>query len=223
MPNLANGIACFGPSLFVSAAFSLSLTSSSLCNYLVLDGDNVWRGPPFNVRAIGFWCYEQTDGNRYSYANELDNYDSAFESARAMGLVANIMGFCVLCIYIISGCIPLPAIAWYVTGLAALLTGFFEGMKFMMLQSELFCDGSGLGCSYYKGGRCSIASIVLWFVASLMTCAMGKQRKEERHDNRDERQEDNRQEDDDKKGKDDDKKDEEQAADKPKEGDDESA
>jgi hypothetical protein len=122
----SNGIACFGPSLFVSAAFVLSLTATSLCNFLELDDTNVLKGA--NVAEIGFWCYERSNGDRYGYSNELDdNMDSKFEAARSMGLIANILGFFVWIIYLLAACIPMPAVVFVGTGFVCLFTCMFEG------------------------------------------------------------------------------------------------
>jgi hypothetical protein len=68
------------------------------------------------------------------------------------------------------------------------------GLKFLMLQSTYFCEGGNKGCSISTGARCSISAIVFWFVASLMTCAHAKERKnaakDDKGDNREERQDD---------------------------------
>ncbi|KAL7576921.1 hypothetical protein ACA910_006679 [Epithemia clementina (nom. ined.)] len=193
MPSLANGILCFGPSLFVSAAFTLSLFSSSLCNFYEVDVSSSNIPIADNVQAIGFWCYEGINGNRSQYPSNLD-LDSEFETARALGLTANIIGFIVFLVYLFAGCIPFPAKIFVLTGFLCMMACMFEGFKFWLGRSTTFCDsqitGLTLDCSMDAAAKCSISSAVLWFMAGLMTCAHGKERMAAQERRRDERAED---------------------------------
>ena len=127
----ANGILCFGPSLFVSAAFCLSLVSTSLCNFLKLDDDNFFRVPRaqnVGVRAIGFWCFEDVGGSRREYSGSvMGNLDDDFDVARGLGFTANIVGFLIWLIYLFASCIPFPPKIFLLTGLFCFITCMFEG------------------------------------------------------------------------------------------------
>lgn len=168
----ANGILCFGPSFFVSAAWILSIASSTLCNFFQLDEDNE-RSNLF--QSIGFWCYEVSgSGTRYSYKDV--DFDDNFQKARAFGTTANVLGFVVWLFYLFAACIRFPPTFFIFAGLLCMFTCLFEGLKFWMNKSTFFCDGNNLGCSIDTAAKCGISAAVLWFVAFLMTCAHAAER-----------------------------------------------
>lgn len=197
--GLANGILCCGPSIFVSAAFCLSIVSTSLCNFFELDIDNQFRKTA-NVQAIGFWCWEGANGNRYEYSGVLEAaQDQDFDYARAFGFTANIAGMVIWLIYLFAACIPFPSKVFMCTGMLCHIVCMFEGFKFWLKRSTAFCDSDSamvLGCTMDTGAYCSISAAVLWFLAGCMTCAHGKERmgvEEER--NSDDREQPNEPED----------------------------
>ena len=171
-----NGFLCFGPSAFISAAFCLSLFSSSLCNFVRLDDDNILRDTDFEFDKIGFWCFETTlNDNRYAMT-ELSTLDTNLERARKFGITANVFGFCVWMIYLFASCRRLPPKVFIFAGFLCYLACFFEGFKFWILRSRFFCDGDRLGCTIDRGGNCAISAIVLWFFAGKLVCAHTKER-----------------------------------------------
>jgi hypothetical protein len=170
----SSGIFCLGPSLIISAAFILSLYSSSICDFVELDDDNVLRETLFEPRAVGLWCYQQVgSGDRYELPDELE--DDELDQARAFSMTANCCGFIAWVFYLFAACVPFPPPLFLLAGLACVMACFFEGMKFWILRSG-FCDGDNLGCSMDTGGRLAISACVFWFVASLLTCGHAKER-----------------------------------------------
>jgi hypothetical protein len=173
-PSGVNGICCIGPSMLVSAAFILSLYSTSVCDFVELDEDNVIRDFAFQPRAVGLWCYQQEgSGNRYELPNELE--DDELTQARAFSMTANSCGFIAWILYLFAACLPFPPPVFLVAGLACFMACLFEGLKFWILRSK-FCDGDLKGCSMDTGGKLAISACVFWFVASLMTCGHAKER-----------------------------------------------
>mmetsp|Transcript_22784 Transcript_22784/g.49738 ORF Transcript_22784/g.49738 Transcript_22784/m.49738 type:complete len:223 (-) Transcript_22784:169-837(-) len=180
MPALRNGIACLGPSLFASVAFCLGLVASSLCNFVELDSTNALQvNPIYNVRSIGFWCYESESGSRYEYNDLYENrWDDKFEVARSLGLTANCIGFVVWLIYLCAGCIKMPSPVFASIGCLCMCACMFEGFKLWIFRSTFFCDrGNGFGgCSLDTGARCTISAVVFWFVAMCMSSAHAVER-----------------------------------------------
>lgn len=163
---------CFAPTTLISAGFCLSLFASMLCNFVRLDDDNELRLEN-RVDKIGFYCWEPTwTDNRFSMSDF--TFDEQFERARRFSITANVFGFVVWLIYLIAGCKDFPPKVFVMCANFCYIACFFEGFKFWMLRSTFFCDDSSegnealdrtLGCKYDTGGRCSIAAIVIWFVA----------------------------------------------------------
>mmetsp|Transcript_10441 Transcript_10441/g.13817 ORF Transcript_10441/g.13817 Transcript_10441/m.13817 type:complete len:215 (+) Transcript_10441:119-763(+) len=181
MGFLANGIACLGPSTFVSLAFCLGLVATASCSFVRLDDDNFLRvsridGAGFG--SVGFWCYRQVNSDsRYDYPSLVEDvWDDKFEAARALGMTANCLGFAIWLIYLCAGCMRFPPTVFLAVGCLCFLACLFEGLKFMIFKSSFFCDGDNRGCELDTGGRCSICAIVFWFVAWCMTMAHVKER-----------------------------------------------
>jgi hypothetical protein len=173
-PSGANGIFCIGPSTIVSAAFFLSIYSSSVCDFVELDEDNALRETIFEPRAVGLWCYQQVgSGDRYELPDWME--DDGLTKARAFSTTANSCGFIAWLLYLFAACVPFPPPVFLVAGLACFMACLFEGLKFWILRSG-FCDGDNLGCSMDTGGKLAISACVFWFVASLMTCGHAKER-----------------------------------------------
>ena len=104
--------------------------SSSLCNFLSLNEDNQAR-QVFDVRSIGFWCFETEEGRRFEYSGDLDEFDDRFEAARGLGFTANIFGFVIWLVYHAAACFAYPPPVFWVTAFFCFLTCMFEGTTYV--------------------------------------------------------------------------------------------
>jgi hypothetical protein len=87
----------------------------------------------------------------------------------------SVLGFIVWLATLFLVCMPSKLLIMW--GFFALVTCLFEGMKWWILRSTTFCDGSDLGCSMDTAGAVSIAAACCWFVATLLICASGATKK----------------------------------------------
>lgn len=104
--------------------------------------------------------------------------DSFTRSARAFGVLAAIIGGICMIILWFSACIAMEVWQWRVVSGFILLSCFFEGLTFLMFNSNL-CNtlcyemvDIQSKCSLAWGARTAIAALVFWFVAGVSTWFM---------------------------------------------------
>jgi len=120
------------------------------------------------AQSFGLWCY--TANNGVLYSTQGIELDSKFEAARGLGTATLALGFCVWLFYVFAGCCRFGPTTFRIVGLLCFCCSLFQGLVFLVKKSEVCSDWCGLD----TGGNCAIAAIVLWFVASNMSCAAGK-------------------------------------------------
>ena len=130
-PVSKNGLACLGPSTFVSLAFCLGLIASALCDFVRLDEDNRDR-KIFLIESAGLWCHTSTiDGGRYEYSTIQENQvlDDTFDATRSLSLTANILGFVLWLLFLFAGCLKFPPAVFALASCLAMCATLFEGTK----------------------------------------------------------------------------------------------
>jgi hypothetical protein len=176
-PN-ANGPMWFGPGLFSTIAFSLTVAANSGCKFVSVDND-LSQGASYpsalmvasiGVKSIGLWCFEDSFGNTYS-TNDLEG-DSKFEAARGLGTTASVLGFILWVVYLVAGCVRFPPMGFKLAGVSAVLIAMFQGLVFLVYKAQI-CDV--YSCSLDTGGKCAISSVVFWFICGLLSCAVGEE------------------------------------------------
>lgn len=123
--------------------------------------------------SFGLWCY--TAQNGFLYSSQYVELDSKFEAARALGTTTICLGFCVWLFYLLAGCCRFGPMTFRIVGFFCFCCSVFQGLVFLVKKSAVCSDWCGLD----TGGNCAIAAIVLWFIASNMSCAAGKLPEEE--------------------------------------------
>jgi hypothetical protein len=166
---------CFGPSLFASIAFILSIVTNSQCYLVDLDDDNLLRSLPGiqEIDSVGLWCYEATNGNNYDIT-DFEFLGSKLEAARGLGTTALFLGCCIWIAYLVAACVPFPPMVFKVMGGLCILTCLFQGLVFLIFKADEICDGDNRGCSLGIGGNCGVAAVVFWFLAGIFSCTAGK-------------------------------------------------
>lgn len=102
-------------------------------------------------------------------------FDSKFEAARALGGTTLALGLCVWIFYILAGCCRFGPLAFRIVGFFCFCCCLFQGLVFLVNQSVV----CAVECGLDTGGNCGIAATVLWFFATIMSCAAGKRPEDE--------------------------------------------
>jgi uncharacterized protein YhhL (DUF1145 family) len=170
-----NGLlSLIGPNLFGTAAFCLSISANSLCQFVQPETEDFLAGFPLVPESVGLWCYEANNGAQYSL-RDIAVEDSKYKAARALGTTANVMGFIIWLVFIFTSCIPVPAPVFYFMSFLCILNCLFQGLVFLIFKSDI-CDA---GCSLDTGGKCAIAATVFWFLTALTSCKTAKKKEPE--------------------------------------------
>eukprot|EP00804_Cyclotella_cryptica_P008410 CCRYP_003930-RB/>CCRYP_003930-RB protein AED:0.10 eAED:0.10 QI:268/1/1/1/0/0/5/732/192 len=170
--KLANGICCFGPATFVSAAFILSQFGSKGCEFLSF-GNSDDIATYFNknqVTGAGFYCYHTLSGIDYYYSDNLAFSDQVAFVQR-MGIATTVLGATAWGFYIIASCIRFPPPIWLFVSMLLTATCVCEGLCFRFFDAPV-CNITE--CSLGKSSKCSLSACVFWGLSSFMTCAVFK-------------------------------------------------
>lgn len=135
--------------------------------------DSIFSWGGFEPVSFGLYCYTAASGVLYDTRDF--TFDSKFEAARALGTTTLALGFCVWLFYLFAGCCRFGPMTFKIVGFFCFCCTIFQGLVFLVKKS-VACSG---WCGLDTGGNCAIAATVLWFVASIMSCAAGKGPEEE--------------------------------------------
>mmetsp|Transcript_34892 Transcript_34892/g.83421 ORF Transcript_34892/g.83421 Transcript_34892/m.83421 type:complete len:196 (+) Transcript_34892:73-660(+) len=171
--KLANGIACFGPSFFVTVAFILSQSAQRKCNYVSIDGggSNILDGVPRALDKAGVYCWQGVGGGNYLYGQSaLDQFEGT-DATRDLSLATTVMGATAWTVFFLAGCVRFPPAVWMLMSAVLVATTVTEGLVYQRMLHNLYCDGGGV-CSRGPGAKCAIAAMAFWSLSSIMCCGV---------------------------------------------------
>ena len=130
------------------------------------------------IQYAGIYCWRSTTGIDFTYGDVYE-YSAEHELARKMALSTTVMGATVFGAFFLSSCVRFPPAVWLLISLTLVATCICEGMIFMMFNS-LWCQNTD--CGLATSSRCGISAVVFWFISSLMSCGIYKERKDKEAD-----------------------------------------
>jgi hypothetical protein len=175
--NSASGFLCFGPSVFALIALILSIFANARCHFVDISPWDIFDQLPFAPVSLGLWCFTTANGDQYSIADY--QFDNKFQAARALGVTTNALGWIIIVFYFIAGCVRFSPNAFRLVGFFGICASMFQGLVFLVLQSDV----CAVGCSLDTGGKCGIAACVMWFLTGLFSCGVGKEAEDKRGGN----------------------------------------
>ncbi|KAL7474822.1 hypothetical protein ACHAW6_000773 [Cyclotella cf. meneghiniana] len=170
--KLANGICCFGPATFVTAAFILSQFGSKGCEFLSF-GNSDDIATKFNknqVTGAGFSCYHTLGGLEYYYTDFVPFREEVI-SVQRLSIATTVLGAIAWALYIFASCIRYPSPVWLFISMLLTATCICEGLCFKFFDAPVCYITE---CSLGKSSKCSLAACVFWGLSSFMTCAVFK-------------------------------------------------
>jgi len=164
-------MAVFAPT-FAVIAIILTNVSADWCDFAFRSVDGTSTNNWEQSSQIGIWSYEGVGPNQgmcFWYPQALP-VDSKLNSSRWFSLMAQTFGGTATLVLLFTACIVLHPKVWKTMGSFLMLSSLFQGLVFLILQSNLCAktlDGLDATCYLRRGGRCSIAAVVFWFIAAL--------------------------------------------------------
>ncbi|CAB9504699.1 expressed unknown protein [Seminavis robusta] len=132
--------------------------------YVDGDDDTVTRA------TVGNWREGSCVG--YNTLQLEDILDPTMEAVRILGVVSILLAFSVFLFSLMLSCLSLAAWQRYILSAACLFAGIGNGLVLLMLNSDL-CTSMGTSgtssCVMDQGGLVSIAAVILWVCAALLT------------------------------------------------------
>lgn len=182
--NPHGGSICF-PLTFTTTAWILSMCANQFCNFayreITFEDSNLPFNetlaifPPANT-TISPWSYQGvglSSGICFRYPSYFGT-DSAFDAARAFTILVAIFGFVSMIRIWFGACIPMGTASWSCTGYQLLLCCLFEGLCFLIFNSNICADGETISgekfqvnCRIDRGARVGIAAVVFWLVSAI--------------------------------------------------------
>ena len=128
-----------------------------------------WLAPHYSADTSSYYF---DDGTCRGYtARQRDGFsDLTFDVVRALGTIAIIFGFALLCCVLLMLCYSMNR--WYIRGLAVayLVECALVGLCFLVFRSGLCTNvGQDSSCAIDEGGLVGIAGAILFFVGFLIT------------------------------------------------------
>jgi len=177
-------------SIFAASAFLLSWEAAVSCRFISFSS-TLGFSQPVTMR-FGIWTWEDwtfitsTGGTTVVYET-CNHYpsdvkmDSKWKECRAFSTIGLIIGVVFLFSNLFSSCLSRPRQGY--EAFAFLAIAIFQGLSLLLLKSAL-CKDNGLvlklreevqledfemdgTCSMHTGANCTIAAVVLWFLAGL--------------------------------------------------------
>jgi hypothetical protein len=164
--RISSGSFFLVPALFAVTAMILSIVTVSKCD-LVQPAPEVTDNPIYDLfddlpDATGLYGWKTNGGDCQEYGDP-DQFDKPFRAARAMGILAVVLGFVIVLAFVFAGFRKLEKSGFIVIGMLAILNTLFQGLVFLVFKSEI-CQ---MECAISTGGNVAISSCVLWALTGL--------------------------------------------------------
>lgn len=150
----------------------LSIVTVSQCE-LVQPAPELTDSPiydlfPFLPDSMGLYRWKNNNGDCQEY-EDASQLDKPFRAARAMGILATVLGLGIVLVYLFAGFRKVEKSGFIIIGILAILNTLFQGLVFLVFKS----DNCGLGCTLSTSGNIAFATCVLWALTGLLSIYAG--------------------------------------------------
>ena len=182
-------------------AFAFSLWGNTYCQSIDFQVNELGKSLDFPALNMGLWAVRRKALYKYdplfddpffaigdacvSYPDG-SNFDTKWNSAKALAITSWVVGGLVFCVILAMGCTPQLGRFAKPMGALLLVVTLFQGLTLLILNSE-GCDSSKNPvflevprlylyykdeCTMGRGSKLNISSTVFWFVAAVLLMVM---------------------------------------------------